>query len=483
MRSWLVPAGVISALAAVAATGALSYPQWLASFSPPAFFSNSQTIRVATVPVNEVGRKFFSALKRQITSERARVQLSLIETPNVWASAQALKEQKVDAAVVRSDDPAAADGRAVFVLRNLYAALLVPASAGIDNVSKLKGKKIGVLTDDAAIDPMAKVILDFYGFEEKYRTPIPGKDISAALQRRQISALMVVGPVGTGVIDDAIEAFRKATKKPPKFVDLTEAKALGERYAVYDEAEISAGAFSGSPPVPSEKVTTISAHVLLVAQSSLANTAAGEMTRLLLATKTRVAATLPEAGQLGVPSTDKDELLPAHPGTVAFLTGEQSNVLDESLNWLLLVSMLTGAVGSLAAWLNRIRNKRKAEEVKGRVRRLHVLQVQAGSIAWDKITAAEKELAAILQWARQKFTGNDLSLEDFQDVEARAGNIAALMEERRAALSLEQEVATARGSPPASPLGETPEADVRRLPNRQPGRLIALSRSTRSPAA
>jgi hypothetical protein len=192
---------------------------------------------------------------------------------------------------------------------------------------------------------------------------------------------------------------------------------------------------------------------------------------------------LPEAGQLGVPSTDKDELLPAHPGTVAFLTGEQSNVLDESLNWLLLVSMLTGAVGSLAAWLNRIRNKRKGEEVKGRLRRLHVLQVQAGSIAWDKIPAAEKELAAISQWARQKFTANDLSLEDFQDAEARAGNIAALIEERRAALALEREVATVRLSPPALALEEAGEPDVRRLPNRRSGRLVALSRITRSPAA
>jgi TRAP-type uncharacterized transport system substrate-binding protein len=220
MRSRLVPAGIISALAVIAGAG------WFFVWHTPTWsshswvLSNIQTVRVATVPVSDVGRKFFSALKREIASERARVQLSLMETPSIWASATALKEQKVDAAVVRSDDPAAADGRTIFVLRTVYAALLVPASSPLDSISKLKGKKIGVLTDEAGIDPMAKVVLEFYGFDEKQNVHLGIKDLSAALQRRQVSAVLAVGPTGAGAIADAIEAFRKATKKPPKFLDL-----------------------------------------------------------------------------------------------------------------------------------------------------------------------------------------------------------------------------------------------------------------------
>jgi TRAP-type uncharacterized transport system substrate-binding protein len=357
MRSRLVPAGIISALVVFA--GVVSFFAWN---SQPWIFSTSQTLHVATIPVNDVGKKFFSALKREIASQHARVQVSLTETPSVWASAQALREQKVDAAVVRSDDPAAADGRTVFILRNIYAALLVPAQASIDSLSKLKGKKIGVLIDDFGIDPMAKVVLDFYGFDEKRIVRLGLKDLPVSLQHRQVAALLVVGPTGAGPIADAIEAFRKSTKKPPKFLDLAEASAIADRFAIYDEAEISVGAFSGAPAVPSEKVTTISANVLLVAQASLSNYAAGEITRLLLATKTRVATTLPNAGQLAAPSTDKDDLLPAHPGTVAFLNGEQASWLDESMNWILLGSMLTGFLGSLAAWLNRLRNKKKGQK-------------------------------------------------------------------------------------------------------------------------
>jgi TRAP-type uncharacterized transport system substrate-binding protein len=359
MRSIFVTAAIISAL--VVCAGAGSYFVWK---SYPGIFSINQTLRIATIPVGDDGERFFTALKREIASQHARLQLSLVETPNVWASAQAFKEKKVDAAVVRSDDPAAADGRSILVLRTFYAALLVPVPTTIDNISKLKGKKISVLTDDVGIDPMAKVVLGFYGFDEKHIVRLGLKELPVSLQHKQVAALLVVGPSGAGPIADAIDAFQKVTKRPPKFLDLAEAPSIADRFAVYDEAEIGVGAFSGSPAVPPEKVTTISADLLLVAHASLSNHAAGDLTRLLLATKAKVAATLPAAGHLAAPSTDKDDLLPAHPGTVAFLEGEQTNLLDETMNWIILGSMLAGFLGSLGAWLSKVRSKKKGDALK-----------------------------------------------------------------------------------------------------------------------
>jgi TRAP-type uncharacterized transport system substrate-binding protein len=354
MLSRLIALVVISALVVCAGAGAFfvwkTYP-WL-------FFAN-QTLRIAVTPVTEKGEIFLTALKEEIALERARIRLSLVENPSVWASAQAFKEKKVDAAVVRADDPAVTGGRTVLVLRTIYVAMLVPASTAVDAISKLKGRKIGVLTDELGIDPMAKVVLDFYGFDEKQVVRLGLSALSDSLLHRQVAALLVTGPTGRGPIADAIEVFRKTTKRPPKFLDLVEAPSITDRFPVYDEAEIGVGAFGGSPAMPSEKVTTISVSMLLVAQASLSNHAAGELTRVLLATKARVAAILPEAGHIIAPSTDKDELLPAHPGTVAFLEGEQTNLLDDTMNWIFLGSMLTGLLGSLAAWLNKMKGKRK----------------------------------------------------------------------------------------------------------------------------
>jgi TRAP transporter TAXI family solute receptor len=454
----------VTIAALVVFAGAASYFAWK---SNPWILPTTQTLRVATMPLTGDGEVFLTALKKEIASERSRVQLSLVETPSIWASGQAFKEEKVDAAVVRSDDPAAVGGRAIFILRTIYAALLVSAQPSVTSISTLKGKKIGILADDTGIDPMAKVVMDFYGFDEKHIVRLGIKDLPAALQQRQVAALLVVGPTGAGPIAAAIEAFNKATRRPPKFLDLSEATAIAERFAVYDEGEISAGAFSGSPAVPSEKVTTISANVVLIARPTLSNYAAGEITRLLLATKSRVAAFLPDAGQLAAPSTDKDELLPAHPGTVAFLNGEQSNLLDESINWILLGSMLTGFVGSLATWLNKARQKKKEDELQGRIRRLPMLLEQARISPPERLEATAKELDVLSQWLSQKFIANEISPEEFHAAEASVADIAALIQKKRAGALLDHQA----GDQPAQ-LGEAqsfrPFDEVNELPPCRP---------------
>ena len=230
MRSRFVPAvAMASALVAFAGVGSVLAGRtngW--SWNWP----TGQKLRVATAPLNDGGKKFFATLKEEMAAQRTAIQLSLVETADLGASARALREQKVDAAVIRSDDPAAAEGRTLFVLRNLYVALLVPATAPIDSVSKLKGKKIGVLVKETGVDPMAKVVLDYYGIEEKHVARLALQDLPAALQRKQVSAVMVVGSTGAGPIVDAIEVFRRVTKKPPNFVDISEAKAMAERFAI-----------------------------------------------------------------------------------------------------------------------------------------------------------------------------------------------------------------------------------------------------------
>jgi uncharacterized protein len=210
MHSRFVPAAaIVSAVIAFVGAG------WMLALRANVWnFSGNQTLRVATVPLSDSGRKFFAALKHEIASQHANFQMSLLETASAEASAQALKDEKVDAAVVRSDDPAAAEGRTLFVLRNLYVALLVPASTSIDSISKLKGKKIGLLAKDAGIDPMARVVFDFYGVEETHIVRLGLKELAVSLQHKQVAAVMVVGSTGSGPIGDAIEVFRKQRRSP-----------------------------------------------------------------------------------------------------------------------------------------------------------------------------------------------------------------------------------------------------------------------------
>jgi TRAP transporter TAXI family solute receptor len=432
MRSGLVPTVVTCAAVAVAAVGSFFAFQAYASI-----YSANRTVRIAAVPVSGDGHNALTALQREIVSDRAPIQLSVVDTPSVWASARALREEKADVAVVRSDDAVAVEGRTVFVLKSVQLALLVPAQASTDGISRLKGRKIGVIADDALIDPMAKAVLDFYGFDEKQIVTLDIEELAAALRNKRVAAVAVVGPNGTGPIARTVEIFRTVTRKPPRFLDLSEARALADRLPVYQESEIPAGSFGGGPTVPAGDVRTLSTRVLLVARSSVSNAVAGDLTRLLLAAKTRLAATSPEAGQLAPPPTDKEAIPPAHPGTIAFLNDEQPDLLDRSTNVFLLTSIVTGFVGSLAAGLNALRNMRRGQELKGRIRRLLMLLAQANGSLSGQLGAIEKEVSQLSELILQKFMANEISSRDFHGAEATLTHLGALIRKKRRSASFD----------------------------------------------
>jgi hypothetical protein len=175
-------------------------------------------------------------------------------------------------------------------------------------------------------------------------------------------------------------------------LDLGEAEAIAARYPVYEKIDLPEGSFGGSPTSPSDDTTTVAASVLLIARPSLSNYAAGELTRLLLATKTKIAASLPEAGQLAAPPTDRDAVLPAHPGTIAYLNGDTPNLLDETMNYIYLASMFTGVFGALAAWITALRNRRELRELQDHVNQLPALLEEAKTPSPARLDATENEL-------------------------------------------------------------------------------------------
>jgi TRAP-type uncharacterized transport system substrate-binding protein len=152
-----------------------------------------------------------AAFKRELANEHPHVRVEAVETPSLAASALAFKNHDVELAVVRSDDPNAADGRSVFVFRKLFAVVLVPSDSKAESIADLAGQRIGVLTSGPEIDPLARAVLDFYSIDDKRITRLTPADLANGL--KHIRALLVVWPIGSGPIATAVQTFRKVTKK------------------------------------------------------------------------------------------------------------------------------------------------------------------------------------------------------------------------------------------------------------------------------
>jgi uncharacterized protein len=425
MRRFLLPVFVFVLVLVIGAAGLLVWREY------PWLLSKSYVLRVATPPLSDAGGKLIAAFKRELANEHPHVLVEAVETPNLAASALAFKNHEVDLAVVRSDDPNAADGRRVFVFRKLFAVDLVPSGSRAESIADLAGQRIGVLTSGPEMDPLARAVLDFYSIDDKHITRLAPTDVDNGL--KNVRALLVVGPIGPGPIATAVQSFRKLTKKPPTFLDLTEAAAIAARYPVYEAVDLPQGSFGGSPAVPADDAKSLAVSVLLIAQPSLLNFAAGEFTRLLLVTKTNIARSLPGAGEMAAPSTDRDAVLPAHPGTIAYLNGDAPSVMDEAMNAISIGTLLVGAFGALAAWATSLRNRRQLRELKKSVERLPALLEEIKKKPVAGLDSTQNELDRLSEWFVEKYVTDKISSDVFDSAATRVTHLRDLIKKRQEA--------------------------------------------------
>jgi hypothetical protein len=193
------------------------------------------------------------------------------------------------------------------------------------------------------------------------------------------------------------------------------------------------------------------------------NYSAGELTRLLLATKTKIAASVPAAGQMAAPSTDRDAVLPAHPGTIAFLNGDAPSLLDEAMNYITIGTMLMGAFGALAAWVTSLRNRRQLRELKQSVQRLPALLDDIRQKPAAGLDSTQSELDRLSEWFVEKYVTDEISSDVFNSAVARVGHLRDLINKRRQETSVSEEAKSDAGSETPRELPEKADLGAKRL--------------------
>ncbi|MFZ4535498.1 TAXI family TRAP transporter solute-binding subunit [Propionivibrio sp.] len=396
----------------------------------PWVFSPHYTIHIATGPVGSFGQKFIAAFKREVAEGHPRVRLALEEAGSLQESAEAFQSGKFDLAVVRSDHPAAASGGTVVVLRRISLVIIVPANSHAKSMKDLVGKKIAVLEGTPDDDPLLRTVMDFYSIKPTDLAKTAQADVGAALRSKQVAAVVVIGSAGPGAIAEAVKAIIKATNKPPKLIDL-EATEIAAQHPLYEEITISPGAFLAAPAIPGEDLTTVAVAIRLVAKNSMLNDVAGEITRLLLTTRAKLATTLPQAGQIEAPDTDKKGVLRAHPGAAAYIDGTQETIFDQAMNQLFNFSIIGGVLGSLALWLSGFWRRHRPDEIQKNLARLPAMMREAKSVPLDQLSAIEEELDALSGWLLERFVHEKIAPDRISGVAVIISHIRLLIERRR----------------------------------------------------
>jgi stage V sporulation protein SpoVS len=310
--------------------------------------------------------------------------------------------------------------------------MMVSASSPAKSMKDLVGKKIAILEGTPDDDPLLRTVMDFYSVKPGDLTRIALADIAGALRRKQAAAVVALGAAGPGTISEAVRAIVRATGKPPRFIDL-EATEIAVQNPLYEEIAIPAGAFLAVPAIPDDEVKTVGVAVRLVAKNSMLNDVAGEITHLLLTTRAKFATTLPLAGQIEAPDTDKKGVLYTHPGAAAYIAGTQETVFEQVMNQLFNLTIIGGVLGSVGLWLHTFWRKHRPDEIQRNLARLPALMGEAKSLPVDKLGDIEEELDNLSGWLLERFLHEKIAPDRINGIAVIISHIRLVIERRRKA--------------------------------------------------
>lgn len=323
------------------------------------FATRPVTLKIAVGPANSDDVRVVQALTQGFAQNRAYVRLRPQQTEGAVDSAQALAEGKVDVAIIRGDLDVPKSAQAVATLRKNVVVLWVPpAGKGtarkggkITKIAQLAGHRVGVVGRTQANVNLLKVILQQYNVDpaKVEIVQFPANEAAEMIRNQKADAYLAAGPVNSKITADAIAASTR-NGGTPTFLAIDSAEAIAQNHPAYEATEIPAGVFGGSPGRPEQEVKTISFSHHIVARKALSEPVVAALTRQLFAVRQQLMTAFPLAAKIETPDTDKDAVIPAHPGAAAFIDGEEKTFLDKYSDYIWWGLMGLSAMGSLGAW-------------------------------------------------------------------------------------------------------------------------------------
>jgi TRAP-type uncharacterized transport system substrate-binding protein len=365
-------------------------------------YERPTVLRVAVVR-GSVDQDIMTAAAQDFVREHETLRLTLVPVDNLPASATALDHGRADLAIVRSDVEMPTTGQTVLIMRKSAALFLAPAGSGIASIADLRGMKIGVVHD-----PMLSSEANLNLLETslaQYDIPLsavstlilPIAEIEKALAAKDVNAIIAFGMPGGDKLADAEAAVARVSGGKPIFISVPEAEGIAQRSPNYESIEIVRGLFPGAAPQPAKSFHTLGVSTRLVARSTLSDTIVGDLTRILLAARPRIALRAPIAVRIVAPETDKGAVLPVHPGAAAYLDDEAESFFEKYSDAFyigaMIFSVLGSALAALASRFSQMQREGTSETIQRLLDILHEARTADQIAALD---ALETETDAIL---------------------------------------------------------------------------------------
>jgi TRAP-type uncharacterized transport system substrate-binding protein len=427
----------------------LKFPLWLrfvlvlgiaalasgASLLAYRYFTRPVTLSVAVGSIDGEAAQAMSAIASRLASTNAPVRLKVIDSGTALEAAKIFAAGKADLAVVRGDVGDLSQAQAVVVVSRVVLLIVAPPGSNIDSMTKLKGRRVGVIGGDANAR-IVEVLSKEYGLDrEKTFKDIALPDARRAIQSKEISALLIVIPLAEKYLSLLRGFFQQNPKSPPVLIAIDSAGAIAEAERAYESFDLPKGTLRAAPPVPEDDLTTLRTSLYLVANKKLSSDLVATLTQTIMRVRRELLAEQPIFAQITTPSTDADAYVPLHPGAAAFYNGTQQSFMDEYSNWIYLTPMILGGAATVlaAAWkflgIGNPVSEGPLDSLYALGRRIR----NAGTEA--ELSDIEEEIDGILKSQRARSAKGDVRAVDDATMNVAAHRLESLIHDRRTMLA------------------------------------------------
>ena len=266
--------------------------------------------------------------------------------------------------------------------------------------------------------------------------PGAARGAPGARSPREVRALLVIVSADREYLCSAARSLSTRSPRRARYCFRSIAGAIAEKERAYESFDVPKGTLRGSPPLPSDDLTTLRVSFYLVARKKLDADIIAELTQSLMNARRDLLGEMPILAQVATPDTDPDAYLLVHPGAAAFYNGTQQTFLDKWGNAIFLAPMILGGLVSvlMAAWkflrMDDLRNGEKALDALDAVgHRIRTTQTEL------ELSEIEREIDKVLQNQREKAKGRDENALDVTTLNVVAHRLQSLIHDRRIQLA------------------------------------------------
>lgn len=367
-----------------------------------AWLHNSETLTFAVGAPNSDEALFATKLATLLKNNASRFRIKIVNNADNAKALAQFDRKQADLAVLRTDAKVPLRARTLAILEHDLVLLLGPGNKKIKSLAELKKKKVAILAENDSSLAFVRSILDIPA-DSRDAAKIQMAPQGATLDKlfapaNGFSAVIAVVHASKAVRDKAYEQVAKRSGFTLNAID--EAKALARKFPGISDETLTAGTLSAAPEIPDDDLDTIGLEWLLVAQSKMSATTAGDLARIVYENKSALGLDNGFATHIEPASVEKDAYVMAHQGAADYINDDTKSFMDKYSDMMYLGAAALSVIGSIFAAIyakiTRIAPEKAGElstavlDVGERIEHAHSL---------DQLECLQDELESILRGA------------------------------------------------------------------------------------